>query len=86
MIYFYTECRIFFGKSSESQSYFFLVYFCFWLNRQRNNRLRESDFFQNYRILFIAKRIAGTRIFKSDQRNYFSGKGFFNFFSVVCMH
>ena len=54
-ICFYTQCRIFFHQFGNSHTHFINVGLCFWLNCNRDYRLRNEHIFQSDRMIFITK-------------------------------
>ena len=80
------KCWVFFSKFCKSKAHFFLTGFCFWLNCNTDNRIREFHRFKNYRMFFIAKRITRCGIFKSYRSSNVSCINFFYILPVVRMH
>ena len=78
--------RIFFGKLNKRHSHLFLIGFGLGLDSNVYNRLGEFHAFQNNRILFVAKRIAGSSIFKSYECANVAGINLLNFGTAICMH
>ena len=67
------ESWIFFSQFSQSHTQFIQVFLRFRLYRNSDHRLRESHTFQNNRLIDIAKRITGAKVFDPHGGGNISG-------------
>ena len=80
------ESGIFLGEFKKSERHFFLTCFRLRLDGYLNNRFGEFHLFKDYRMIFIAERVARRGFFKSYDSADISGINLVDFLSVVSVH
>ena len=82
----YTERWIFRSQFSKSDPHFFLVRFCFWLNRNRDNRFWKVHTLQDHFISRITESITCRCIFQTDDRTDLTSVDLFYFLALNRVH
>ncbi len=80
------EGGVFFGELYESHGHLFLSRFGFGFNRKLDNGVGESHLLKHYGVLFVAERVARSRIFKTDYGADIARIYFGDFGTGVCVH
>ncbi len=80
------ESGVFFGKLNKRQSHLFLSRFRLRLYGELDNGVGESHLLQNNGVLFVAQRVARSRIFQTNDCADIARINFGNFHTRVCVH
>ncbi|CSH48775.1 Uncharacterised protein [Shigella sonnei] len=82
----YTERRVFFSQTAQSQTHFFLVSFGFRFNCDGDYRLREFHTFQNDRRIRVTQGVTSGYVFQTDSSSDVARANFFDLFTFVSVH
>lgn len=82
----YTERRVFFSQTVQSQIYFFLVSFGFRFNCDGDYRFREFYTFQNDRRIRVIQGVISGYVFQIDSSSDVVRANFFDFFTFVSVY
>ena len=77
------KCWVLFCEFCKPKSHLFLPSFCFWLNRDSDNRIWEFHRFKNNRMFLITKCITRSSIFKSYRSSNITRINFLYILSVI---
>ena len=80
------ECGIFLRELAQRRAHFFLIGFSLGFDRHGNNGSGKVDVFEDDRLLFITKRVAGRRILQSDASGDVARFNRLDFFALIRVH
>ncbi len=82
----HAERRIFLRQSRQSQAHLFLVALRLRLDRNRNHRSRELNRLEQYRMAFVANRVARRDVLQSDAGADVARINLADLFALVGVH
>ncbi len=82
----YTERRVFFSQTAQSQTHFFLVSFGFRFYCDGDYRFREFHTLQNDRVIRVTQGVTGGHVFQTDSCSDIARANFFDLFTFVRVH